>query len=92
VRSNLSLGAKAVASASGKQLLSLGDGDVRLWSVENKQLKLIAKHFLNGRTEIQAFATVALKSGDFVFWDGAHLWRYPGDGGTPTLYAGSKLK
>jgi hypothetical protein len=80
----------AVGSKSGDQLLSLGDLDVRLWAVKNGQLKLVAKHFVSGSAQSQAFAAAALDSGDFIYWDGARIWKYPGNGGDPTLYAGKK--
>ena len=78
----------AVGSTSGEQLLSLGDGDVRIWSIEHKHLKLLSRYFVQGSTQRQAFAAAALSSGDFIVWDGARLWRYVGGGDRPTLYAG----
>ena len=79
----------AIASRSGKQLLSVGDGDVRLWTVEDAHLKLVAKYFHNDGFRNRSFAAAALDSGDFVFWHGGRLWKYLATGGDPVLYAGS---
>ena len=79
-----------VAAKSGAQLLSLGDFDVRLWSIENKKLKLISKYYPETRKQI--FAGVALLSGDFIVWDGVRFWKIPRNGGPAVYYAGKKVE
>ena len=79
----------AAASASGEELLSLGDVDVRLWKISERKLTLLSKYFLEyGAEESQHFAVVSLGSGDFVLSDGQRLWRVPSDGGEESVYAG----
>jgi hypothetical protein len=82
----------AVAGKSGTHLLSLGEGDIRLWSIENRRLKLIAEHAGNFAAQHQAFAATALTSGDFLYWDGKGVWRIPVDGSDPVLYAGRRTR
>jgi len=78
----------AVPSRDGTRLMSLGDGDVRLWAVDNNKLSLVSKYYLDERSENQIFSAVALASGDFVFSSGPRLWLVPADGGDKRLYAG----
>jgi hypothetical protein len=78
----------AVPSRDGTKLLSLGDGDVRLWAISNKKLTLVSKYYLDSDQESQIFSAVCLESGDFIFSDGRRLWRIPANGGEKSLYAG----
>lgn len=78
----------ALPSRNSTRLLSLGDGDARLWNVENQKLALVAKYYLPTDREEQLFSAVSLDSGDFVVSDGRRLWRIPGSGGDKSLYAG----
>ena len=78
-----------VAAKSGAQFLSLGDFDIRLWSIQNKKLKLVSRYY--PETSEIMFTGAALASGDFVVWDGESFWQIPSDGG-PAFYYGGKKK
>lgn len=77
-----------VASKSGSHLLTLGDFDIRLWSIENKKLKLVSIYL--PETKEWMLTALALSSGEFVVWDGETFWRVPSHGGPAAYYAGKK--
>jgi hypothetical protein len=78
-----------VPAKSGTQFLSVGDIDIRLWSIQNKKLKLVSRYYPETR-EIM-FTGAARSSGDFVVWDGETFWQIPSNGG-PAVYFGGKKK
>lgn len=78
-----------VPGASGQTLMTLGDFDVRLWSVEARTLKLLSRYYPGTKEPIQSGA--ALPSGDFVFWDGRSLWSVPHSGAAAEYYAGQAV-
>ncbi len=75
----------AVAGKDNEQLLSLGDGDARLWSVLDNKLVLRATHFFETGERLSA---MSVHEG-FLLWDGATVWKLGKDGGDPTWYAGA---
>jgi len=79
-----------IAAKSGMQLLSLGDFDVRLWSIENKKMKLLSRYY--PKTPKLMLTGAALLSGDFVVWYGTRFWKIPHDGGPATYYAGKRVE
>jgi hypothetical protein len=78
----------AIGARSGKHLVSLGDLDIRLWSVDNNALKLVAKY--GRQMGPSSFAVAELRSGDFIVWDGVRVLRVPLEGGPLVHYAGPK--
>lgn len=80
----------AVPSKSGATLLSIGDGDVRLWNVGGQKLRLIAKHYPRMRGRHRSFAAAALGGGGFLYWDGARILRLTESGEEPLLFAGRR--
>jgi hypothetical protein len=77
-----------IAPKSGTELLSLGDFDIRLWSIEKGELKLVSRYYPGTQTLMHSGAT--LLSGDFVVWDGTRFWQIPRKGGPAVYYAGEK--
>jgi WD40 repeat protein len=78
----------AVGSRSGKYLLSLGDGDIRLWSLEGRKLKLLRPFELSMNEQSQAFAVAATEDDGFIYWDGSRVWMLSANSVEPTLFAG----
>lgn len=77
-----------VPSKSGSHLLTLGDADIRLWSIDNNKLKLVSRYY--PETKEAMFTGLTLSSGDFVAWDGETFWRVPFHGGPAAYYAGKR--
>lgn len=78
-------------SADAKELISIGDGDLRRWSISNNKLSLLNKYFLPSLERQQNFAVVALDGGGFAFWDGDRIMKVPAGGSEPIYYAGRPL-
>lgn len=77
-----------VASVDGKRVLSVSDLGLRVWSVENRQLTLLGKQFLQN-TE-NTFSAGALADGGFMYWDGGAVWSLSSDGRRKSWFAGSR--
>lgn len=78
----------AVASLSGSSLLSVGDGDIRLWKIEDSKLRLVAKRYPGRIGGERLFAAAALTGGGFLYWDGAHVLKVDERDGGLSYFAG----
>lgn len=79
---------QGVASSDGKRILAISDLGLRVWSIEDRRLKLLGKQTLDNLNN--QFSGGALPNGSFVFWDGGRVWMLSADGNTKSQYAGPK--
>ena len=77
----------AVASADAAHLMTVGDLDIRLWTIKNAKLGFMATHWLH-TPSTTSYSGAALPTGDFLAWDGVRIWQIPPDGRAPRVYAG----
>ncbi|MBE1508126.1 hypothetical protein H4W29_005371 [Rhizobium viscosum] len=80
---------RAIASQQNT-LLTLGHGEIKLWSIKNSKLEKIGEEYFDseGEWSNQDSDAVALADGSFLVWDGERIKKLKADGSSFEYFAG----
>jgi hypothetical protein len=80
-----------IASTDARHFMSVGDLDVRLWTVAAGKFAFVGQHFLH-ESDTSSYSGAVLSGEEFISWDGIRLWRIPFNGAAPSVYAGPPVE